>query len=163
MRQAAHLLIITVFLFLSGCSCNPDLKDEGLPPEIQKEAKPWAYWWWMGSAVTREDLTRVLETYREAGLGGVHVIPIYGVRGQEDRFIPFLSEEWMEMLAHTVADVATGLRVAAMTGGMMLLPETMARGKALPVRALEPALERGGQLPWREVVHFDRFPAPDGV
>jgi hypothetical protein len=58
----------------------------------------------MGSAVTREDLTQVLETYREAGLGGVHIIPIYGVRGEEDQFIPFLSEEWMEMLAHTVAE-----------------------------------------------------------
>lgn len=44
------------------------------------------------------------------------------------------------VLAHTVADVVTGLRVAAVTGGMMVLPESMARGGPLPVRPLEPPL-----------------------
>jgi hypothetical protein len=71
----------------------------------------------MGSAVTRKDLTQALEAYREAGLGGVHVIPIYGVRGQEERFIPFLSEEWMGMLAHVVAEgERLGLGVDATCG-----------------------------------------------
>ena len=86
-------------------------------PATRAETRPWAYWWWMGSAVTREGLTEVLEDYREAGLGGVHVIPTYGVRGQEDRFIPFLGEEWMKALAHTVAEGARlGLGVDATCG-----------------------------------------------
>ena len=86
-------------------------------PATRAETRPWAYWWWMGSAVTREDLTQALEAYRAAGLGGVHVIPIYGVRGQEDRFIPFLSEEWVEMLAHTVSEgERLGLGVDATAG-----------------------------------------------
>ncbi len=43
------------------------------------------------------------------------------------------------VLAHQVADVATGLRVASITGGTMVLPQSMAKiGWMLGVRLLEP-------------------------
>ena len=69
-----------------------------------QETRPWVYWWWMGSAVDESNLTRLLQLYQQAGFGGVHIIPIYGVRGEESRFIPFLSERWLSMLAHTVKE-----------------------------------------------------------
>ena len=52
--------------------------------------KPWTYWWWMGSAVDRDEINRELEDFAASGLGGVHIIPIYGVKGFENEFIPFL-------------------------------------------------------------------------
>ncbi|MHC4658174.1 MAG: glycosyl hydrolase [Planctomycetota bacterium] len=73
-------------------------------PEVTRETKPWTYWWWLGSAVDKEGLTEHLEAYHKAGMGGVHVIPIYGVRGKEERFIEYLSPRWMEMLAHTARE-----------------------------------------------------------
>jgi hypothetical protein len=45
-------------------------------------AKPWAYWWWMGSAVNEKDITKNLEDFAAAGFGGLHIIPIYGVKGE---------------------------------------------------------------------------------
>ena len=39
-------------------------------------SKPWAYWWWMGSAVTKEGIKQNLEEYAKAGFGGMHIIPI---------------------------------------------------------------------------------------
>ena len=39
-------------------------------------AKPWAYWWWMGSAVNKADLKKNLEDFSAAGFGGLHIIPI---------------------------------------------------------------------------------------
>ena len=69
-----------------------------------QETRPWVYWWWMGSAVDAANLTHHLQLYQQAGFGGVHIIPIYGVRGEEDRFIPFLSERWLAMLSHTVKE-----------------------------------------------------------
>jgi hypothetical protein len=57
----------------------------------------------MGSAVDPADLDRELARYHEAGLGGVEVTPIYGVKGWESQFIPFLSPRWMEMLNHAIA------------------------------------------------------------
>jgi alpha-L-rhamnosidase len=67
-------------------------------------AKPWAYWWWMGSAVDEKNITANLEDYAKAGFGGLHIIPIYGVKGEEERFIPYLGTQWLKMLDHTVQE-----------------------------------------------------------
>jgi hypothetical protein len=73
-------------------------------PEISRQQKPWAYWWWMGSAVDPANITRELTRYHNAGMGGVHIIPIYGAKGWETNYIDYLSPRWMEMLRHTVAE-----------------------------------------------------------
>ena len=75
-------------------------------PTITREAKPWAYWWWMGSAVDRANLTREIERARDAGFGGLHIIPIYGVKGWEDRAIPYMTPRWMAMLDWSVTKAA---------------------------------------------------------
>ena len=67
-------------------------------------SKPWAYWWWMGSAVTKEGIKQNLEEYAKAGFGGMHIIPIYGVKGEEAKFLPFLSKQWMDMLDYTLQE-----------------------------------------------------------
>ncbi|MDR6194547.1 glycosyl hydrolase [Siphonobacter sp. SORGH_AS_0500] len=67
-------------------------------------AKPWAYWWWMGSAVTEEGIRKNLKDYADAGLGGLHIIPIYGVKGYEQQFLPFLSPSWNKALDITLKE-----------------------------------------------------------
>ena len=44
-------------------------------PAITRQTKPWARWWWQGSAVNKADLTTNLETYNNAGLGGLEITP----------------------------------------------------------------------------------------
>src|SRR4051794_37132137 len=73
-------------------------------PPINQQTKPWTRWWWEGSAVNKNDLTYNMNLYKEAGLGGMEITPIYGVKGYEDQFIPFLSPKWMQMLDHTLAE-----------------------------------------------------------
>jgi hypothetical protein len=73
-------------------------------PVPTAETRPWTRWWWLGSAVDEANLTRELELFREAGIGGVEICPIYGVKGWEDRSIPFLTPRWMEVLGHTLAE-----------------------------------------------------------
>ncbi len=73
-------------------------------PAACPEMRPGAYWWWPGSAVTKEDLTWNLETYRRAGWGNMGTIGIYGVRGEEDRFIAIFSPKWFDMFNHAVAE-----------------------------------------------------------
>src|SRR5688500_7239878 len=70
-------------------------------PEITRENKPWTRWWWPGSAVDQASLTRQLEQFAAANIGGVEITPIYGAKGYEDRYIDFLSPKWMEMFQHT--------------------------------------------------------------
>ncbi|MGV3558001.1 glycosyl hydrolase [Larkinella arboricola] len=91
---------ILLFLFLISNS----LLAQPRWPTITQQTKPWTRWWWMGSAVNQKDLTSLLEQYRKAGLGGVEVTPIYGVKGEERNFINFLSPKWMTMLDHTLKE-----------------------------------------------------------
>lgn len=80
-------------------------------------AKPWTYWWWMGSAVTREDISTQMEKFAASGLGGVHIIPIYGVKGYENDVIPFLTDHWLDVMQHTVSEgKRLGLGVDMTTG-----------------------------------------------
>ena len=73
-------------------------------PQIKMENKPGVYWWWLGSAVDKENLTYNLETLHKAGIGGVTVVPIYGARGWEKQWINYLSPKWVEMLAYAVKE-----------------------------------------------------------
>ena len=86
-------------------------------PTPTAEMKPWTRWWWPASAVDKENLTRELTTFAEAGFGGVEITPVYGAKGYEQRFVPFLSLKYVELLAYTgseakrlglVVDMATG-------------------------------------------------------
>jgi len=86
-------------------------------PPITSQTKPWAFNWWMGSAVDKTNLTKELERYAAAGLGGIHIIPIYGARGFESKYINYLSPEWMEMMGWTVSEAhRLGMGVDMTTG-----------------------------------------------
>ncbi|QDH78932.1 glycoside hydrolase [Echinicola soli] len=71
-------------------------------PAITNQSKPWTRWWWMGNAVDKENLNYLMHEYADAGLGGVEIAPIYGAKGHEDRYLEFLSDEWLEMLKYTI-------------------------------------------------------------
>lgn len=73
-------------------------------PESTTESKPWTRWWWPGNAVDTENLQRELQKMADAGIGGVEITSIYGVQGEEDRFIEYLSPEFSEMLKFTIEE-----------------------------------------------------------
>ena len=71
----------------------------------------------MGSAVTKEDIDAQLGYFAKSGLGGVHIIPIYGVKGLDSQNIPFLSESWLDVMQFTVKEgKRLGLGVDLTTG-----------------------------------------------
>lgn len=71
-------------------------------PVVTQQSKPWTRWWWMGSAVDEKNLNTSLQQYKQVGLGGVEIVPIYGAKGFENRYIKYLSPQWMKMLDYTV-------------------------------------------------------------
>ena len=88
-------------------------------PPITQQNRPWTRWWWEGSAVNSQDLTHLLTQYQQAGLGGVEITAIYGVKGAENQFIDFLSLKWVDALTHTLAEgkkLGTGVDVAQASG-----------------------------------------------
>ena len=74
-------------------------------PQADRQTRPATRWWWLGSAVDRDNLRWSLDEYSRMGIGTVEITPIYGVKGNEARNIEFLSPQWMDMLRH-VYDVA---------------------------------------------------------
>src|SRR5689334_16050026 len=101
---AALSLFACAVLQLPAATTSPSSANPFAWPEATSISRPWAYWWWMGSAVNPADLSRELERYHQAGLGGVHIIPIYGAKGYETQSIEYLSPRWLEMLRHTVIE-----------------------------------------------------------
>lgn len=67
-------------------------------PVAKPEAKPGARWWWMGSAVNQEDLRWNMREYSKAGIGALEITPIYGVQGNDNNELEFLSTPWMNAL-----------------------------------------------------------------
>ena len=70
-------------------------------PMSTPEAKPGTRWWWLGSAVDKENLNWNLKQYADHGIGAVEITPLYGVQGNQANNIPYLSDKWMEMLRYT--------------------------------------------------------------
>ena len=97
--------IIRYFL-LVGCFLNVvQLQAQHAPwPAMPNTAKPWARWWWMGSAVDEHNLSQLMRTYADAGFGGLEIAPIYGAMGYESDYIPFLSPRWVDMLHYTTTE-----------------------------------------------------------
>ncbi|MGI4744127.1 MAG: glycosyl hydrolase [Janthinobacterium lividum] len=70
-------------------------------PATTAQTRPWARWWWMGSAVDGPNLRRQLTQFRGVGLGGVEITPIYGAVGYEAQYVDFLSPRWLQLLGTT--------------------------------------------------------------
>lgn len=86
-------------------------------PELTQNAKPAARWWWLGSAVDKDNLSYNMEEYARAGLGELEITPIYGVQGNESNELSFLTPEWMHALEYTKAKGdEVGIRIDMSTG-----------------------------------------------
>ena len=98
-----HLLVL-IF-----CVCMADASAQTWPTP-RPEAKPGTRWWWLGSAVDKENLEWNLSEYARVGIGAVEITPLYGVKGDDQNNIPFLSPKWMQALK-TVEDIAKPLGI----------------------------------------------------
>ncbi|MGA2178340.1 MAG: glycosyl hydrolase [Verrucomicrobiota bacterium] len=111
------ICVLSLLFFAGMATLAPAAGDTLAWPALASQTRPWTYWWWMGSAVDKTNLTRELQRYHDAGLGGVHIIPIYGAKGWESNYISHLSPKWMAMLGYTVSEAhRLGLGVDMTTG-----------------------------------------------
>ena len=86
-------------------------------PTVTPEAKPGARWWWLGSAVDKENLQWNMQEYAKHGIGALEITPLYGVQGNDANNIPYLSDKWMEMLRFTQEQgKANGIEIDMATG-----------------------------------------------
>jgi hypothetical protein len=128
-------------------------------PAITQTAKPWTRWWWEGSAVNKMDLAAVMKQYQQAGLGGLELTPIYGVKGHEKEFINFLSPQWMDMFQYTLQQgkqLGLGIDMATGTGWPFGGPWVTPADACKNINLLTWSLKGGEQL--KEPVKFIQQP-----
>lgn len=115
MRQTGkHFLWTGIFMMMAVMAVS-----QTLWPKVGATTRPWTRWWWLGSAVDEKNITASLRQYHQAGFGGVEVVPIYGAKGFENRYIKYLSQQWMKILDHTVQQSNTlgmGVYISVGTG-----------------------------------------------
>ena len=82
---------------------QPDLptlaKSFAEPPP---SARPWVYWYWVNSAVTREGITADLEAMQRVGIGGVLLMDVN--QGVPPGKIKYMDDQWQEMFVHAVRE-----------------------------------------------------------
>ncbi len=68
------------------------------------EQRPWMWWYWMGSAVDKKGLQQHISAFYKAGMGGANITATYGVKGNEEKDIAFMSKRWIDMLNYCAAE-----------------------------------------------------------
>lgn len=101
------------------------------PPD---SAKPWAYWWWLDSAASREGITADLEAMKHQGIAAVLLFDA-GEGGPDAPKGPvFMSQPWRELFRHALREAdRLGLEVGVNlcsgwnAGGAWVTPELAAK------------------------------------
>src|SRR5665647_3140423 len=146
-KRTSFSKLALAFIILTFTYSNVSGQKVGIQPgwpQITKQTKPWSRWWWMGSGVNPSDLKAAMEAYSKAGLGGLEITPIYGVHGYENRFVKFLSPEWVKNFEYTLQqgkqlDMGIDLAMASgwPFGGLWVTPEDACKYMAVQSYALK--------------------------
>ena len=105
-----YALIALLALFALGCAVpKPDELAQGFvkPPD---SARPWVYWFWLNSNITREGITADLEAMKRVGIGGVLIMEVD--QGSPVGPAAFMGDEWRGLFKFAVAEAGRlGLEV----------------------------------------------------
>ena len=113
-QQGLWLVTMTILL----ASCSPNRSNQALkqafldPPD---SAKPGVYWYFMDGNLSREEMTKDLESMKEAGISNLIFLEVgIGVpRGPVD----FMSEEWQDLYVHAVREAERlGIKISLGAG-----------------------------------------------
>ena len=116
-RCCFAVLLAGVVLAWGVSQAETSSKDSEWPVEIRTEHRPGTYWWCPGSAFDQESIDWNLEGMSQAGIGTAHIVPIYGAKGYEERYIEYLSPEWVAMLDYIVTKArGLGMNIDMTTG-----------------------------------------------
>lgn len=75
--------------------------DFATPPD---SARPWVYWTWLNSNVSREGITADLEAMQRVGIGGALILDVD--QGTPPGPVKFFDEGWRELFGHTISEAS---------------------------------------------------------
>lgn len=72
--------------------------------EPLEETKPWCYWYWLGGDITKEGVTRDLESMKRVGIRKAFYASISGRPKPGRPHVEILTPEWMELFRHALRE-----------------------------------------------------------
>ena len=109
----ACTLACSLFSAAPVSASDTDLRTAFVSPPAS--ARPWVYWTWLSSNLTREGITADLEAMRRVGLGGALILDVE--QGTPGGAMKFFDEQWQAMFRHTVAEAKRlGLEIVMNNG-----------------------------------------------
>jgi hypothetical protein len=97
------LLCSAVFwmpIALNGQGTTPSLRQTfANPPD---SARPWVYWFWLNSNVSKEGITADLEAMKRVGIGGVLIMDVD--QGTPPGPVKFMDNGWRELFHHAAQE-----------------------------------------------------------
>jgi len=109
--RTRHCSILAASAIAFVAARGSELPDGRLAEEFRDppaSARPWVYWWWLESNVSREGITRDLEEIRRAGIAGALIFDAgsssYRGMKQTAPGPEFMGAEWRALFAHAVRE-----------------------------------------------------------
>jgi hypothetical protein len=100
------LLVITMLLTAFPVRADDLEGNFRNPPE---STRPWCYWYWMSGNISKEGINKDLEAMSKVGIGTAFIGNI-GLTAPLKGSVKVLSEEWWDMMVHTVREAARDWR-----------------------------------------------------
>ena len=97
-KEAMQWSLVAIVSLLTSLFSPLSIHAQPAWPAASQEAKAGARWWWLGSAVDKKNIQWNMQEYAKAGIGSLEITPIYGVQGNKQNELSFLSTPWMEAL-----------------------------------------------------------------
>ncbi|MFI5385792.1 MAG: glycosyl hydrolase [Fimbriimonadales bacterium] len=95
------LIIACALTAIQAMASGPDPLRAGFanPPP---SARPWVYWFWLNSNITKEGITADLEAMKRVGIGGVLIMETD--QGAPLGPVPFAGSDWRALFHHAVLE-----------------------------------------------------------
>ena len=103
-RQSFLAAVLVLFVMLTAGADAEDARnwdtDFKTPPE---DTRPYCYWYWLKDNITREGVTRDLESMKRVGIGTAFIGHIF--QGElEQGPVTMFSPEWWEIVTHAIRE-----------------------------------------------------------
>ncbi len=99
LRTLIFPAVLAVASVMPAVASDDLARDFARPPQT---ARPWVYWFWLNSNITRTGITADLEAMKRVGIGGALIMEVD--QGAPVGQVPFMSDRWREMFRHAVAE-----------------------------------------------------------
>lgn len=101
MNKSVKNLILLLLIYISFPVFAGDIeRNFKNPPEA---TKPWVYWYWISSHITKEGITKDLQAMHDAGIGEAFISNVND-ESVKPGDVPVLSEKWWSCMEHAIRE-----------------------------------------------------------